>query len=256
MGMRAIWHKPPARSRMERYLLGELSGEAMEELEQSILLDDNVFAEMLACEEALIEDYLNDRLDSGRLELFEQHFLGHERRRERVEQQRLLRRVLHRQQRPPSSRRILPWLLTAASLTIMTVLGFIGWNQYVRNLTLQRELAEARARTAAAPPLEVSFHLRHSFLRSESQRQWIWVPSAAMRVALRLEPPAHPFPGEADARLETVEGVQVWSGRCTFNLQGLSLRLPGAVFRPGDYLVLLEQDHLSLAAYPLRVVVK
>jgi len=138
----------------------------------------------------------------------------------------------------------------------MTALGFMGWTQYERNLTLQRELAEAQARAAAAPPVEVSFHLGHSFLRSESQRQWIWVPSAATRVTLRLEPPVHSFPGAADARLETVEGVQVWSGRCSFDPQGLTLNLPGAVFRPGDYLVLLEKDHSPLAAYPLRVVVK
>lgn len=69
---------------MRRYLLGELSEAEQEMLESQYLNDDEAFEEMVRIENQLVDSYVQDRLAPVERARFEQHYLAHPERRERV----------------------------------------------------------------------------------------------------------------------------------------------------------------------------
>lgn len=60
---------------IRQYLLGQAPQEDSARLEEQILTDETLFQELLAVEDELVDDYLNDKLSPGELLSFENHFL-------------------------------------------------------------------------------------------------------------------------------------------------------------------------------------
>src|SRR5262245_14345184 len=73
-----------------RYLLGELSEEEKTRLEERFFAEDDYFAELLAVEDDLIDEYVQDALSPRERALFEQHFLVSSQRQRRVALKRML----------------------------------------------------------------------------------------------------------------------------------------------------------------------
>src|SRR5262249_14647180 len=71
----------PTPELLRRYFLGELSEAERERLEEACLGDEAVFAEALAVEEALVEDYLAGRGSERERRRFEEHALASPRQR-------------------------------------------------------------------------------------------------------------------------------------------------------------------------------
>ena len=68
-----------------RYLLGELTEQEQAALEKSYFKDPLVFNQVLQVESALVDSYARGQLSSEVRERFEQYYLNHPSRRERVE---------------------------------------------------------------------------------------------------------------------------------------------------------------------------
>lgn len=66
---------PEVQERLRRYLLGQVGGEAREEIEQDLLVKDELFEELLVVEDEIIDAYLCGELKGDERAHFEQHFL-------------------------------------------------------------------------------------------------------------------------------------------------------------------------------------
>jgi CHAT domain-containing protein len=67
---------PEMQSNVRRYLLGRLDEEARREIELGLLSNDELFAELLAAEDELVEEYLDGGLSEDERKSFERHFLS------------------------------------------------------------------------------------------------------------------------------------------------------------------------------------
>jgi hypothetical protein len=76
-----------------RYLLNELSSEDQERFEADFLGDEDLFEQLRAIEEELIEDYVKGELSGRERQLFERHYLASEQRRAKVNAARQLVQV-------------------------------------------------------------------------------------------------------------------------------------------------------------------
>src|ERR687886_587977 len=79
---------------LRQYLLGDLSGEARQRVEQRLLTEPDFLDELLLGEEELIDDYVRENLpDDDRLK-FERHFLSTPERRRQLSFARALGRYV------------------------------------------------------------------------------------------------------------------------------------------------------------------
>ncbi len=65
-------------------MLGQLSAEAREQFEQLLLTRDETFAELLAVEDELVDEYLRGSLDADEAEVFAKHFLNSAERQQKI----------------------------------------------------------------------------------------------------------------------------------------------------------------------------
>src|SRR5690242_2863412 len=75
---------PEVQERLRRYLLGQLSDDVREEVEQDFLSREEVFQELLMLEDELIDEYLSGKLKATDRRAFEQHFLATQERNEKL----------------------------------------------------------------------------------------------------------------------------------------------------------------------------
>jgi anti-sigma factor RsiW len=73
-----------SREEIARYLLGNLSEEFRERVEQRLLTEESFFEELLIAEEELIDDYVSGELADEDRQRFEQHFLCTQERRRKL----------------------------------------------------------------------------------------------------------------------------------------------------------------------------
>jgi hypothetical protein len=85
---------PEAQERIRRYLLGQLTDGAREEIEQNLLTNAELFEELLAAEDELIDEYLAGELPRDERVQFEQHFLAAPERQEKLRFARALNRYV------------------------------------------------------------------------------------------------------------------------------------------------------------------
>src|ERR1044072_6240067 len=92
-----------------RYLLGELPEQEEASLEKSYFNDPNIFDQVLQVEIRLVDAYAWDQLSSGVGERFEQYYLNHPSRRERVEFARALTTKVDERKQPVARASSVSW---------------------------------------------------------------------------------------------------------------------------------------------------
>lgn len=217
--------------RLRRYLLGSLSEEEAAELENLYFSSDEVFEDVLAEEDDLVDAYVADELPPDERSRFEKLLPGSSRLRNRVE----TARALGRQTRP--SRRALPVGALLLAATVILILGVV-WA--VRKPRPSSEMAAhaTPVPTAAAPavvaaiPIPTAGGLRRvasymlvaGLTRDASEATVVAVPNGIETVELRLSLEADAF-SSYDVQLRTEDGRDVLERR------GLRSRKehPGAV---------------------------
>jgi len=60
---------------LRQYLLGELSDDSRQRVEETLLADDDFYQELLIAEDELVDEYLAGTIPAGGRERFERHFL-------------------------------------------------------------------------------------------------------------------------------------------------------------------------------------
>jgi CHAT domain-containing protein len=112
---------PEVQERIRRYLLGQLTDGAREEIEQDLLANGELFEELLVVEDELIDEYLAGKLGPDERSSFERHFLATAERHEKLKFGRAFDRYLSSQARPVTVREPklsrTPWAWTQAFLS-------------------------------------------------------------------------------------------------------------------------------------------
>jgi hypothetical protein len=140
------------------FLLGELLENKQVGIEERMFKDDGFYEQVLAIQEELADDYVQNKLSANQRLQFEKHFLQSPRRRERVQFARALSRALAGQTTlapAPASRsswwesvfafaRPLSARATLAALTAAAVLIVAGSWLYIENRELANRMKQAR----------------------------------------------------------------------------------------------------------------
>src|SRR5438128_6773048 len=67
---------PEIQGNIKKYLLGQLAGEDLEQIEQRVLTDDEFYEEVQIMEDELVDEYVNAELNADERRLFEKNFLA------------------------------------------------------------------------------------------------------------------------------------------------------------------------------------
>jgi hypothetical protein len=129
--------------RIRKYLLGQVSDGAREEIERELLANDEVFAELLIIEDELNDEYVNGCLSPADRANFESHFLATPERQEDLRFARALNRYVTTSTsaradlvKPPGS-----WVSTrqarrlAAAVAVVIIMAGALWFFFVRQQT-------------------------------------------------------------------------------------------------------------------------
>ena len=139
------------------FLLGDLSEDARQKIEERVFRDDSFYEQVLAVQEELADDYVQNKQSPGKREQFEQYFLHSPRRRERVEFAAALSGALSRSELGAPARiapPMLTWwesvlafarprLVLATSLATLLFLLLGGSWLYLQNRRLSEHVAAA-----------------------------------------------------------------------------------------------------------------
>jgi hypothetical protein len=88
---------------IRRYLLGEMTGQEREQIEQRLMTDSQYFHHFLRAEEDLIDEYVKGGLIEDEREQFETHFLSAPERRDRLEFAKSLNKYIAKTETPESA---------------------------------------------------------------------------------------------------------------------------------------------------------
>lgn len=127
---------------LRRYLLGELSSDEEQKIEEQLLTDDNAIEQMLMVETELIDDYLANSLLPQQREKYQTLFLATREGRQRLESARVLKSQLAKFKEPEltflnrlqalMARVLSPPVLQAVATLLVVGLGVFGWRMFVR----------------------------------------------------------------------------------------------------------------------------
>jgi hypothetical protein len=231
---------------VRRYVLGDLTEDESQRLEEEYFVSDERFSQLLAVEEDLIEDFLRNRLGPGERERFEARFLTTERGRAKVAAQKLAQTA-----KAPSAKRVLP--IAAAVITL--AIGVAAFREFVemrRQIDdLRRERAALRSEVTSLTELlrqqpsrtvESVFSIAlRSGERSIGPSATIVLPEGAAAADLWLLLSRDHYPAYV-AVLQSVDGETVWTSpslasRNTNGGKALVVRVPNASLEPLTYVV-------------------
>ncbi len=124
-------------NRLRRYLLGELANGARDEIEQDLLINEELFEELLVMEEELTDEYIEGKLANEERARFEQHFLATPERQHSLRFARALNRYVttHASERGDAARPVVPSFLgrqsrsfsMAAAVAIIAIMAVALW---------------------------------------------------------------------------------------------------------------------------------
>lgn len=247
------------------YLLGAVDERERDLVEEIYVHDADALAMVEAAEDALIEDYLGDRLDGTERDQFDRHYLAALEHRIRVETMRGLSR-----RRPPAIARLRRGLSTrligVAAALVVVATGAV-WMVERANHTASSGAIGAGAPPPArrpAAPVTVAFSLTPSAVRGVDETPPLHIPAGVDVVALRLEADG-PGPPMTRGRvvIARVAGDEVWRGGVTSGATPpagvlAAIDVPADRLRPDDYLVTLIDSNdagaeATRARYVLRV---
>lgn len=172
--------KPSDRSIViTRYILGQLSEEEQARLEEEYRTDSDLFEEIVAVENDLIDSYVAGKLSGANLRQFESHFLTTPEHQERVAFAKFLADSGPQQETSnPSSvegsllkRLPSPFSLSlAAVLTVLLLLASSIWLA-IRDIRLRHELAEMRSSQGRIERERQEFEKENAELQAELARR-------------------------------------------------------------------------------------
>lgn len=120
--------------RLRRYLLGQLANSARDDVEQNILVNEELFAELLIVEDELTDEYIDGRLSQADRGNFESHFLATPERQQNLRFARALKRYVttHSDRREPIPQPVTgfrnSWSLRAAvAVAIVAIIAGSWW---------------------------------------------------------------------------------------------------------------------------------
>src|SRR3989442_7997894 len=102
---------PEIQGNIKKYLLGQLAGEDLAEIEQRILTDEEFYEEVQIMEDELVDEYVNSELSADERRLFEKNFLADPESRNKLRLGRALDRHLSSQPRQFASESPKPFAL-------------------------------------------------------------------------------------------------------------------------------------------------
>jgi tetratricopeptide (TPR) repeat protein len=160
---------PEVQKRLRRYLLGQLTDDAREEVEKDLLASDEVFEELLVVEDEIIDDYVAGKLAEDEHSAFENHFLATPERQDKLKFGRAFKRYLSTHasadvaSRPASSPTHSAWTQTLFSsplrigvLAIIVVGIAIGaWRLFFHQSDVDKGLQALNAAYRDSRPVEM-----------------------------------------------------------------------------------------------------
>jgi len=221
------------------YLLGQLSEEQSQAIEQRMLSEDDFFGELEITEAQLVDDYVGGCLTSDERDQFEKHFLATPERQQNLQFARLLRRYVasHPIHKPAAQSWWQQWenqswgLRVAAGVTAVAIIAVALWFAVPR---------ASSPDTLATVTLTIG-----SGNRAEGGvSQTMPLPSGNLKIVLRLPDNVAP---------ETVHQVRLIAGEGTTRIfditerdaKTVSLVIPSSQLKRGSYalkLLVLSAD--------------
>jgi hypothetical protein len=258
------------REHLTAYLLGELHDEEQIALEQEYFSSDSAWDQLLAVEDELAYDYLQNKLTAPRRTRFEDTIARTERGRENLAFARSLLDELryskiHGLLKPEAARLARYWPIAAA--VVLAVSPFWVTSRFTKDLerlradngALQARLERELANQHLAPvPIEARFLLTPGQSRGADAPGELELPGKLDSVALELVAPPGFAPGDYVLVIRGGSGNQVWSQSATLAGSPWTIHVPASVFSTGSYEVALRrlaagEQPPVLATYYFRV---
>jgi hypothetical protein len=219
--------------RLRRYLLGQLTDGARDEIEQDLLANDELFEELLVLEDELADEYVDGRLEQADRPNFENHFLATPERKQNLRFARALNRYVttHEKRREsigrsgPSglwSSRSWPLRMAAAFAVVAIIAGAL-WFFFPR---------QPSPRNFATLTLTISPNTRDQGV--QAPRTKLPLGKDALRIFLRLPNPPPPAAGYRVQLLDT-NGESISLGIAGQDAQSVVVEIPGSQLRRGQY---------------------
>jgi len=253
-------------AQLTRYLLGGLSAEEREQLQQDYLADPELFERLEAAEHDLVDAYVRGALSDADRAQFEIRLRRTPAQQDRVKVARMLRDMgttaAHPcRPLPPRSRWRMP---AAAGIAIIAATAIAWWITrarppqplVARTSTVARQSSTSLQRPVdAAPPSVVSYVLRPGVVRAPGAETRISVPAGGileLRLAL-LERPSTAY-SRYQAVLQTATGSVIMRADDLALQNGadgefVSLRIPASLLERRDYVVLLSGNRGSATEF-------
>ena len=176
-------------SEFRQYLLGELSDERRDQLEERLFSDDEFFQELLATEDELIEAAIGKELTTAEADRFEKHFLITPERKEKLQFRRALQRVAKKNQltKEPRPKPVWPnWIpQVAVSLVALVIVGGIIWMLLPRTIGERTLVASLNERGGGPPAESLSLPLPYDDLKLHLTLPQPAIPAKDYRVEMR-----------------------------------------------------------------------
>jgi CHAT domain-containing protein/Tfp pilus assembly protein PilF len=159
---------PEVQERLRRYLLGQLTDGAREEVEEDLLATAEVFEELLVIEDELVDQYLNESLEAADRTAFENHFLSTPERHDKLRFGRAFDRYLSSQMTAATVRSVASpaasrgWTQTLFSsplrigvfAIIVVGIAFGAWRIFIHQSEVDKGLVALNAAYENERPLE------------------------------------------------------------------------------------------------------
>src|SRR5437016_12780066 len=157
---------PEIQGNIKKYLLGQLAGADLEEIERWVLTDDDFHEEVQIMEDELVDEYVNMELSPDERRLFEKNFLADPESRKKLRLGRALDRHLSAQSlkfpSESSKRFALPWaakafaspLRIAAFALIIAAVAFGAWRIFFHQSEVDKGLLALNAAYHEQRPVE------------------------------------------------------------------------------------------------------
>jgi hypothetical protein len=251
-------NREPDVERARAYLLGAVDERDSDLLEEAYFESGEALDTVVAAEEALIEDYLSERLTGPERERFERHYLAMPGRRTRVEAIRRLTAATRAAAPLPKARPVFirPMLAIAAALVLVA-----GASVWIAQRSHQTDLNSGAHGESPAPTSSGSagaptstpfpFPVSPATVRGTQDTPALVVPSGTVLVDLQLEgESAAPPVARGRVLIRTVAGDELWQG----SIVAAANRPPGVVavaevpaarLRADDYTITLFEIDAS-----------
>ena len=174
-----------------QYLLGQLPAEELVQFEQRLFSDNNVFEELLASEDELIEASIGNELSPAEDDQFKKYFLTTSDRKEKLQFRRALQRVaqknrMHRDVVPRGMPRVPRWFpQIAVSVAALVIIGGIVWMLLPRTVGERTLVAALNERGSGGVAETLTLPVPYDDLKLRLKLPQPAIPAKDYRVEMR-----------------------------------------------------------------------